>query len=43
MVVRKKDLQVDTVFSIEVPEYGYILAQLREDCCMDVFDNLRKK
>ncbi|MGL6508729.1 hypothetical protein ACSZNJ_02200 [Aeromonas hydrophila] len=42
MVVRKKDLQVDTVFSIEVPEYGYILAQLRDDHCMDVFDNLRK-
>ncbi|MDF2400504.1 hypothetical protein [Aeromonas sp. 5HA1] len=42
MVVRKKDLQVDTVFSIEVPEYGYILAQLREDCCMDFFDNLRE-
>ncbi|MGN5109261.1 hypothetical protein ACTG18_13695 [Aeromonas hydrophila] len=42
MVVRKKDLQVDTVFSIEVPEYGYVLAQLRDDHCMDVFDNLRK-
>lgn len=42
MVVRKKDLQVDTVFSIEVPEYGYVLAQLREDCCMDVFDNMRE-
>ncbi|HDO1312531.1 hypothetical protein ACE1B4_00160 [Aeromonas veronii] len=42
MVVRKKDLQVDTVFSIEVPEYGYILAQLRDDHCMDVFDNLRR-
>lgn len=42
MVVRKKDLQVDAVFSIEVPEYGYILAQLREDCCMDFFDNLRE-
>jgi hypothetical protein len=42
MVVRKKDLQVNAVFSIEVPEYGYILAQLREDCCMDFFDNLRE-
>ena len=41
MVIKKKDLTVDSVFSVEVPGYGYILAQLRDDHCMDVFDNLK--
>ncbi|EKA7356828.1 hypothetical protein OL322_004402 [Vibrio vulnificus] len=43
MVIRKKDLVVDSVFSIQVPEYGYVLAQIRKDCHLEVFDCLRKE
>jgi len=43
MVIRKKDLVVDSVFSIQVPEYGYVLAQFRKDCHLEVFDCLRKE
>lgn len=43
MVIRKKDLVVDSVFSIQVPEYGYVLAQFRKDHHLEVFDCLRKE
>lgn len=43
MVIRKKDLVEDSVFSIKIGEHGYVLAQLRDDCRMDVFDNLRQE
>jgi len=43
MVIRKKDLFVDSVFSIQVPEYGYVLAQFRKDHHLEVFDCLRKE
>ncbi|WP_407833260.1 hypothetical protein [Vibrio rotiferianus] len=43
MVIRKKDLFVDSVFSIQVPEHGYVLAQFRKDHHLEVFDCLRKE
>ncbi|OOF01756.1 hypothetical protein BZG79_15050 [Salinivibrio sp. MA427] len=43
MAIRKKDLVVDAVFSISVPDHGYVLAQFRNDCRLDVFDCLRKE
>ncbi|CCN33791.1 hypothetical protein VIBNISO65_1540027 [Vibrio nigripulchritudo SO65] len=41
MTIRKKDLKEGKVFSIQVGNFGYVLAQLRDNCRMDVFDNLR--
>lgn len=41
MVIRKKNLVVNSVLSIKVADHGYVLAQLRDNCRMDVFDNLR--
>jgi hypothetical protein len=43
VAIRKKDLVVDAVFSISVPDHGYVLAQFRNDCRLDVFDCLRKE
>ncbi|WNJ94247.1 MULTISPECIES: hypothetical protein [Vibrio] len=41
MVVRKKELIEDAVFSIKVDGFGYVLSQLRDDSRMDIFDNLK--
>ncbi|WP_064792212.1 hypothetical protein [Shewanella woodyi] len=43
MTIKKKDLKEGKVFSIQVGHFGYVLAQLRDNCRMDVFDNLRNE
>ena len=43
MTIKKKDLKDGKVFSIQVGSFGYVLAQLRDNCRMDVFDNLRNE
>lgn len=41
-MIRKKELTENAIFSVAVAEYGYVLCQLRDDCRMDIFDNLRE-
>lgn len=43
MIIKKKELIENAIFSIKIDDLGYVLSQLRDDSRMDVFDNLKDK
>ncbi|RXJ94531.1 hypothetical protein CRV00_06285 [Malaciobacter molluscorum] len=43
MIIKKKELIENAIFSIKIDDLGYVLSQLRDDSRMDIFDNLKDK